>query len=957
MNDKANEYKKLFLEESEEYLAALSENLMAVEKDKSDKKLMDNIFRTAHTLKSSAAALGYDDLSVLAHKAEDVMQKIRSGEKEVDTALIDVFFEFIDVIKYYLKDLSEDKTPSVDLNATVKKLEGLIDGSKPAKDQAVPPREIPPVPSGEIRIDLTEYEKKLIHEARKAEKQVYLITVVIDSREQIKWLRTELILNKINEMGQMVRLYPDKEEIMKPGYPGVFSVILTSTQSADNIRDKIRADLIREIRIEEVKDEKKIAVDLSAPRGARAEEKEKGRKDYITKEDETMISDQAKRFSYNVITSSDTIRVPVNKLDVLMNLVGELVISNSGMKQVENRFKDIYRENAFFNEINFITDKMVNIVSELQNNVMNMRMVPIVNVFSQFTRVVRDLSRDQNKQIELILKGEETELDKKVIDEIGVPLTHLVRNAVDHGIETLEERIKKGKPARARIVLSAFHQGNQIVISVKDDGRGVDVAKVKEKALAAGLVNKADLENMSEAQIVKLIFRYGFSTKEEVSSVSGRGVGLDVVEKSITGLGGHISIHTVKEEGTEFVIMLPLTLAVTASILVEVNTGLYAVPITHIRECIRIKGREIKTVEGYWTVRLRGDILPVIDIGELLENRKVELEEDKEYTVIVSYRQNRGIGLMVDNILGEQEIVLKPLEKHYAAIPGLSGAAILGDGKIVLVLDVVSLIQLYKYQGEEQEVMAETGDRSAGAGEREPEEQAKEQKPEPQPAHGQEREEKPVREQVREQKVKQGRKPAGDKQKFLNELFRHSFEQAASSLSRLVQKEVDIFAASVDQMSGETMVNELEENMGEPMCCSVMKSEGELSASMIFIIPENDALRLYGCLVRKPGSRKKRVNADVVSAIGEVNNIIGSTFLNNLANLISRKMNPTVPLSRFDMLGALMQGVITQSEFVNKKMYCARTKIRIKGQKEMGIRFIIMSDKDDLIKIIEEIKV
>ncbi|MDD5065943.1 MAG: chemotaxis protein CheA [bacterium] len=701
MGESNNEYITIFLEEAKEYINTLNECLMMMEKDKGNKRIVDKIFRIAHTIKSSAASIGYNDLSALSHQAEDLMTKVRSGEAGLTPEIIDILFEYTDTVNLYVesirkKDPATPGTPEMpvtpDIRNVKKKLEKELAHLQEKKEEKTVTTD--PVAEEGCPLVLVEYEKRTIMEEKKQGKNVFLLTVAVDPREQIKWLRTELILNKLNEMGEIIRIIPDKEEMLKNTYEGIFSVILTSSLDADAVAGKVKADLIWEVRIATINDPEKVRINNKPLRPFENGEKEKETGNYLSRDEAETLMNQAKKI--NVITSLDTIRVPVNKLDNLMNLVGELLITNSGLKEVEKQVKGLLKKNIVYSRMNFITDKLANISSELQSNVMNMRMLPIAYVFTQFHRVVHDLAKEQNKQIELVLKGEDTELDKKVIDEIGAPLTHLVRNSVDHGLETMEERIKNKKPAVGTITLSAMSEGNHIILSVKDDGKGVDIEKVKETALAKGLISREELSVLNDEEVMKFIFKPGFSTKETVSTISGRGVGLDVVYNTITNLGGTVRIRNEKGQGSEFIILLPLTLAVTAGILVRLNTSLYAIPIANIKECIKIKRKDIQTINGKYVIKLREHILPLINLCEMFEETLPDTRENKETTIMVVHYQGRVLGLVIDQIMGEQEIVLKPLEKNYKNIKGLAGAAILGDGRIVLVLDVAILMGLVK---------------------------------------------------------------------------------------------------------------------------------------------------------------------------------------------------------------------------------------------------------------------
>jgi two-component system chemotaxis sensor kinase CheA len=380
-----------------------------------------------------------------------------------------------------------------------------------------------------------------------------------------------------------------------------------------------------------------------------------------------------------------------------MHLVGELVVANSALRKLERQIQSVHRDDTIAHEMNLMVDKFAKLSTSLQSRILKTRMLPIRTLFNQYNRVVRDLSMKEDKDIELIIEGEETELDKKVIDAMGDPLTHLIRNAVDHGIETPADRRRQGKPGQGTIHLTAAQSGHHIVISIKDDGKGLDVQKIREKVIERGFMSLDLANEMSDTDIMNVIFEPGFSTADQISSVSGRGVGLDVVNNTISSLNGSIQIESHPGEGTEFIIHLPLTLAISTVIVVESGETFYGIPISEIRETVKIPASEINSRKAIHILKWADRVIPVLSLDQIMEgSRKNDLKMDAHGNIsiiIVSYR-DREIGLIVDRIIGKQEIVMKPLEEHYKSIRGLSGAAILGDGTVILISDVLGILQI-----------------------------------------------------------------------------------------------------------------------------------------------------------------------------------------------------------------------------------------------------------------------
>jgi two-component system chemotaxis sensor kinase CheA len=921
MNEMFNEYRALFIEEAEEYVAALNGNLVALEKDPSNRKLIDNIFRVAHTLKSSAAAVGLSDLSGLSHKAEDVMQKVRSGEIAVSTAVFDAFFEVFDVIRAYVEAVKNDRRPDKDMKGILERLEGV---KNPGPELAsILPSGIPAHPArSEIELSVNEMDR--ISSSVKSGTPVYRLDVVIDSREQLKWLRAELLLNKASSLGTIIKIFPEKSTFIRNDFDGIFSLLLESVEPLDRLREEVIVDLIQSIDIIEFRQAE------SGPADEPSESFRPAEKDSVAENVfppagtggaasriEAEPVSGAKR-EHSKVRATDTIRVGIDKLDVMMNLIGELATTLSGFRQIER--KALQRTDGRDNDIVGLIDRLSNISSDLQFSIMTTRMLPVSNVFNQYGRVVRDLCRTEGKEVNLVIRGEDTELDKKIIDTIGEPLTHLIRNAVGHGIESAEVRRQAGKPASATVTLSAERTGTRIMVSVADDGGGIDVIKVRKKAVSNGLVSQAEADIMDDEQVLQYIFHPGFSTAESVTDVSGRGVGLDVVKNVVSELNGTIEVRTRQGAGMEFVILLPLTLTTTGVILVRAVGGLYAVPISDIIETITVRPEEFRFIDGTMAYNLRDEVLPVVSLSEVFEGKSGDPAVDR-LSVMVVYYKGQKIGLVIDGIEGDEEIVLKNLEKNYKALKGISGAAILGDGRISLVLDIPGIVQIIREKRSAKP--SKTTER-----------------------HGRSR----SRSRIRGAEKKNG---GGEKDRHdRKDLFRRTFDAAAESLSQLTGRRMSIRSGVVNEYgASEELVNNLSENPGDVYVGSLIKTREGLESNIVFLIPDSESRELYDLLNFNEEGTTSESGDDVVLAMGEINNILSSAFINTAADILGREVHPSTPKNNRDMLGALMEGVAMQEELIDRKVLCAETVITGEGQKEFHPRLLIIADPVSLERI------
>ena len=639
-----------FLVEAEEILENLDQDLVDLENNPEDKELLNKIFRGMHTLKGGAGFLNLTPIVEIAHRIEDIFNKLRNDELKLTPEIMDIILEGIDQLKTALQMLKEDgELPEMsEIESLLKNLDSVLEGGSPSS-----------ATSGG--------EEKKESEGKEAEEYEFV----------------EGISDKLKEL---IKQYPDKD------LAGILEEIILMPP------DKRPMEVIPEIEklIEEGKDIK----DLIKPKKKEEPQEQKPQPEQPQpKPQQTQQQPQPQQQSSKKTSkeskpakkTTETIRVDVERVENLMNLVGEIVLDRNRILRVT---ADVERE-CRSEEVEKLVEAVTSLdrtVSDLQVAVMKLRMQPIKKIFSKFPRLVRDLARKLNKKVQLIIEGEDTELDRSILDKLEDPLIHLVRNALDHGIEPPEERIAKGKPEVGTIRLFAYHEGDHIVVGIQDDGRGIDPEKVKKKALEKGLITPEQAAQMSDKEAYELIFLPGFSTADKVSDVSGRGVGMDVVANTIHSLRGSIEIDSEPGKGTTIILKLPLTVAIIRSLMIGVNGQVYAVPLHAVIEVVRYDDSLVKDVGSFKSFMLRDEVLPLFSLNELLE---LEDKNSKHFVVIVKVGE-RYIAVSIENLYGEEEIVIKSLGELLADIPGIAGATIAGDGRVVLILDLNSLLSDYK---------------------------------------------------------------------------------------------------------------------------------------------------------------------------------------------------------------------------------------------------------------------
>lgn len=673
-----NEYLDVFIEESKEHIQALNDHLLTLEKNPEDVSIVNEIFRSAHTLKGMSATMGFQDLADLTHKMENVLDAIRNHKVKLNEAILDVIFKAVDALEAMVLDIIDGGEGKKDVKDLVNQLEAMEKGE--SVEVTSSPKISADMTNTSVNPDVTldEFELTVLQQSAEGGFNNYQVTVTLQETTLLKAARVYMVFEILEKLGEVIKSTPSVPELEDEKFDYSFTVVLVTKDSAEDVSAKINK--VSEIDTVEVKELEIQAYDRDET--TPASNTSEVPSDNVSSEDEQATSTSNTKKKSQV--SSKTIRVNIDRLDALMNLFEELVIDRGRLEQISTTLKN--------NELQETVEHMSRISGDLQNIILKMRMVPVDQVFNRFPRMVRQLAKDLNKDIDLQIYGAETELDRTVIDEIGDPLVHLIRNALDHGIETPNEREAKGKPAQGTLKLNAYHSGNHVFIEIADDGAGIDREKVLKKAIANGVLTLEESKSYSDQQVFQLIMASGFSTADTISDISGRGVGLDVVKNTIESLGGNITIDSKYNEGSTFVIQLPLTLSIISVMLTEVKNEKYAVPLSSIIETAIVNKKDILSAHHQPVIDFRGRVVPLVSLSDVF-NVPGETEEDDFYSVVIIRQGEKMAGLIVDSFIGQQEVVLKSLGNYLTDVFAISGATILGDGQVALIVDTDALIK------------------------------------------------------------------------------------------------------------------------------------------------------------------------------------------------------------------------------------------------------------------------
>ncbi|MEC0255966.1 chemotaxis protein CheA [Paenibacillus lautus] len=686
-----NQYLTMFIDESNDHLQSLNENMLQLESNPDDIGIVQIIFRSAHTLKGMAATMGYEDLASLTHQMENVLDLVRNEKLKMQDFIFDTLFKSLDALESMVQDITEGGDGKADVSSIVASLQSIVrgEGASTGGGAAEGDNSVVAVQG----IELDEFQFSVLDQSISEGHKVLYIQVTLREDCQLKAVRAYMVFETLERSGEIVKTYPDVQEIEQGEFDRVFSLYYITQRETQDIESQI-------LGVSEIETTTVVALDhesLQQMVQESAATAEAVKPQVSEAAPAATASPEAKSTSAPAKESkaparnagggnpSRTIRVDIERLDVLMNLFSELLIDRVRLEQLASESKN--------QELTDTVEHMSRVSSDLQNIVLKLRMVPVDTVFNRFPRMVRDLAKTLDKKIDLIITGAETELDRTVIDEIGDPLVHLLRNSADHGVEPVADRIAAGKPETGTVHLRAFHSGNNVFIEIEDDGRGIYRDKILKNALAKGVVTEAEAATMTDDEVNQLLFAPGFSTAEKISDVSGRGVGLDVVKSKIVALGGNVTIYSTPGKGTNFSVQLPLTLSIIAAMLIRMGSEKYAIPLSSIVETGIIKRGQIKHVHGSRMIQFRESLIPVISLSRLFEVPDFDEELEDETEIVVIRKGDRLAALTIDDFIGQSEIVIKNLGKYLPAIQGVSGATILGDGQVALIIDANAFIK------------------------------------------------------------------------------------------------------------------------------------------------------------------------------------------------------------------------------------------------------------------------
>lgn len=693
-----NQYLSIFIDEANEHLQSLNENMLRLEQQPEDISIVQIIFRSAHTLKGMSASMGFEDLASLTHEMENVLDLVRNDKLKMNGHIFDTLFKCLDSLEGMVQDVVGGGTGSADVKELVSQLKQIVKGEPAAPAAAVQASAAPGASELAMvatHLLLDQYQLSVLRQSIENGSPAFHIEVVIREDCLLKGVRAYMVFDALERNGELVKSHPSVQDIEQEQFGHQFSVYYISRIPQQELRDTL--DKISELEsVSIVPLDLESLSELDESRAAEQQIQEAVQQAAATATapapaaaaaaDKPAASDAPPaRAPASAPVANKTIRVDIERLDSLMNLFSELLIDRVRLEQLASEVRR--------NDLTETVEHMARVSSDLQNIVLKLRMVPVDSVFNRFPRMVRDLAKSLGKKLDLVITGAETELDRTVIDEIGDPLVHLIRNSVDHGVETIEGRREAGKPETGVVNLRAFHSGNHVFIEIEDDGRGINQPKVLDIAVKKGIVSPEEAKKLSDDEINMLLFAPGFSTADKISDISGRGVGLDVVKSKIESLGGVASVTSKAGQGSKWSIQLPLTLSIITAMLVKLGSEKFAIPLSSIVETGIVKRSAIRDLHGAKVIEYRKSIIPVLSLAAVLDSPDYSEENELETEMLVIRKGEKLAAVLVDELIGQSEIVLKTLGKYLTNLDVISGATILGDGQVALIVDPNALIK------------------------------------------------------------------------------------------------------------------------------------------------------------------------------------------------------------------------------------------------------------------------
>jgi two-component system chemotaxis sensor kinase CheA len=929
-----DEYRQLFLEESLDQLGEWEDSLLGIEQNSSDRGLIDGLFRSIHTLKGSAGFVGFEELQYVTHELETALQEIRDRDNQLPAEMVEILFESLDLCRQMVDAFSENRECNVRTEPLFEKLR-IIQGKKTTS-----------VSSGEVDTPVEETDKTSVSKDISAKQQrtedtktkTYSIEIEIEAKNKEAHLRSLLILTKLENMGTVVTIEPSLEELRLKEEVYKFQVVFETEYNLKELRKDIEIDLV-----------KIHHISPHTEKIGKTSLREK-----IDKKQEIQNENSRK-----VVKSEEVVRVPVEKLDVMLNLVGELVVHNSGLISTTNTFKEQYENTEDILDLEEKTESLAKIAWDLQDAVMKVRMLPVATVFNRFNRVVRDIAKDREKHVELEIFGEDTEIDKKVMDRIGEPLVHLVRNALDHGIETKEERLALGKTPEGHIQLGAYQEGDHICIEISDDGRGLDREKILSKAREKGFIKTKEAEELTDEHVYRILFQAGFSTANEVTDLSGRGVGLDVVKKTVEDMGGTLRVKSRPGRGTTITITLPLTMAIIPAILVESASSIFAIPLSLVREVVKTKMSNFTHVGQNAIIRLRDEVISVIYLDDVLSldavNEEQKLAEDTDVPILIVGYNEWKIGIGVEKLLGNQEIVIKSLSRHYREIEDLVGASIMGDGSIALILDVETLVRrYYRSEGVEGELSSGKVVRIEGT-------LVEEEKFNPEDSEkiqevfvGDERIEETNSMLPESEENDFPINLSENQKKMLEEVHNTGAVNASISMSQLVSRDVRVSFPETKVELINNVATELggEENYVVGIYVAVY---GDLAGGILLVLPIDDVLRFCDILCQRESGMTKEMGGQEKSGISEMGNILAASFINSIADSTELSIHADVPEITDDMCLSVIDSVLARFNQPGDYILLTTAELYFSNEERSVCRMLLFLDTESMEQMVEKL--
>ncbi|KAF6574332.1 chemotaxis protein CheA [Paenibacillus sp. FSL M8-0228] len=689
-----NQYLNMFIDESNDHLQSLNEKMLQLESNPTDLGIVQVIFRSAHTLKGMAATMGFEDLASLTHQMENVLDLVRNNKLAMHEFIFDTLFKGLDALESMVQHITEGGDGKADVSSIVSSLQSIVSGDFQKTGANAATEESPSKKVGKndsAGLVLDQFQYSVLEQSISEGHRVHYIQVTISSESQLKAARAFMVFNTLENSGEIVKAYPSVQDIEQEKFEQSFSLYYITQKEVGELEKEIAGiseiDTVSVVQLDQESLKQMSEVTAGLAETAAVQEAPVAVQSPAPSQPQSSAAASVAKAAAGKTpaakaaapTHNRTIRVDIERLDVLMNLFSELLIDRVRLEQLASE-----ASNPALTET---VEHMSRVSSDLQNVVLKLRMVPVDTVFNRFPRMVRDLAKSLDKKLDLVITGAETEMDRTVIDEIGDPLVHLLRNSVDHGIESVADRIAAGKPETGTVNLRAFHSGNNVFIEIEDDGNGINRDKVLNSAISKGILTAEQAAVMTDEEAYQVLFAPGFSTAAVISDVSGRGVGLDVVKSKITALGGNVTVHSTLGQGTNFSVQLPLTLSIIAAMMIQIGSEKYAIPLSSIVETAIVKRTQIRSVHGNKMIAFRDSHIPLISLSQLFEVPDFNEDEEEETEVVVIRKGDRLAALSVQDFLGQSEIVLKNLGKYLPNIQGISGATILGDGQVALIID------------------------------------------------------------------------------------------------------------------------------------------------------------------------------------------------------------------------------------------------------------------------------